>query len=422
MRVLNLVYNEYIKFLSNKGVNLGLEEGYYWLDRQIIKAFDKQGNIYKIARLTVDDDLNITYKTYENKEFELASWYDTVELNNQRLEKLENDTLMTIKGYSYLYPEHDITVPTSGGKDSSVTLFLTRKIFHGALGIFNNTSLDCADTYRHIKTWDNILTINPDEGFYQWRERNNFVGNRMARACCDIFKEGAMVQKYDNAKKTLFYMGMRNDESSTRSGYVDEWHNHKWNDNWMAILPIREWTELDIWLYILWRNVPINPKYKKGYARVGCAISCPYYTKSTWVLDEYWYPNMRKRWMDIIENDFIKNNKWLIMNCTLKEYYTCWNGGTFRTEPTEEAIMEFAEYNKLEYKVAETFFGHTCDKCNGKKPKKIKDKDTLSMNMKFIGRSGKYLCKKHLKEYLEIDDMRWKEYILSFKQQGCDLF
>lgn len=419
---MNLVYKEYIQFLKYKGVNLDLQEGYYWLDRQIIKAFDKQGNIHKIARLYVDDDLNITYKKYDDNEFELASWYDIVKLNNERLEMLEVNALSKIKSYAEKYNGFEPAVPTSGGKDSSVTLFLTRKVFPEAQGIFNNTSLDCADTYKHIKTWNNILTINPDEGFYQWRDRNNFVGNRMARACCDIFKEGAMVQKYDNDKKTLFFMGMRNDESNTRSGYVDEWHNSKWTDNWMAILPIREWTELDIWLYILWRDVPINPKYKKGYGRVGCAVACPYYTKSTWVLDEYWYKSMRKRWMDIIEDDFIKNNKWLIMNCTLKEYYTCWNGGTFRTEPTNEVVQEFADYHSISFEVAKPFFGHTCDKCTGKKPKKIKDKDALAMNMKFIGRTGKYLCKKHLKEYLAIDDEKWNEYIESFKQQGCNLF
>lgn len=419
---MNLIYNEYIHFLHDKGIDLGLREGYYWLDKQIIKAFDKQGKVHKVARLFVDDDLNITYKIYQDSEYIIASWHDLVELNKTRLEEIEKSSVTKIKTYSKKYEGFEPAVLTSGGKDSSVTLYLTRKVFPDAKGVFNNTSLDCADTYKHIGTWGNILTINPDEGFYQWRKRNNFVGNRMARACCDIFKEGAMVDKYDNDKKTLFFMGMRNDESNTRSSYTDEWHNSKWNDNWMGILPIREWTELDIWLYILWRDIPVNPKYKKGYARVGCAIACPYYTKSTWVLDEYWYPNMRRRWMNIIENDFIKNNKWLIMNCTLKEYCTCWNGGAYRTEPTIETIQEFADYHNISFDVAETFFGHTCCKCNSKKPKKIKDKDTLSMNMKFIGREGKYLCKKHLKEYLDIDDTKWNEYIEGFRSQGCKLF
>ncbi|MGL5331163.1 MAG: phosphoadenosine phosphosulfate reductase family protein [Peptostreptococcaceae bacterium] len=419
---MNLIFNEYIGFLEDKGIALDLQEGYYWMDRQIIKAFDKNGDVHKIARIFTDDDLQVSCKLYKNKEFEIESWQDTVERNKDRLAELEDVAISKIKSYSEKYSGYDITVPTSGGKDSSVTLFITRLVYPQAQGIFNNTSLDCADTYRHIKTWENVLTINPDEGFYQWRERNNFVGNRMARACCDIFKEGAMVKKYDNEKKTLFFMGMRNDESTTRSSYEDEWHNNKWTDNWMAILPIREWTELDIWLYILWRGVPINSKYNKGYARVGCAISCPYYTKSTWVLDEYWYPNMRKRWMDIIHDDFIDNNKWLIMNCTLKEYYTCWNGGTYRSEPTDEVIKEYAEHSGLEFDVAKNYFGHICCKCDGKKPKKIKNKDVLAMNMKFVGRNGKYMCKKHLKEYLGIDEEKWIQYIKEFKANGCNLF
>lgn len=88
---------------------------------------------------------------------------------------------------------------------------------------------------------------------------------------------------------------------------------------------------MDVWLYTLWRNIEINPKYKKGYARVMCHIACPYYTKSTWVLDKYWYPTMRARWEDIIRNDFITNKKWIVMNCTISEYITeSWNGACLK--------------------------------------------------------------------------------------------
>lgn len=91
-----------------------------------------------------------------------------------------------------------------------------------------------------------------------------------ARACCNIFKEGAMIDYLDRNDKYLFFMGMRNQESSKRSNYTDEWKNDKWKGReWNAILPIREWSELDVWLYILKNNININPKYKKGYSRVG---------------------------------------------------------------------------------------------------------------------------------------------------------
>lgn len=42
-------------FLNKKGLNkqtdIELQEGYYWYDRSIIKAYDKEGNIHKIVRI-----------------------------------------------------------------------------------------------------------------------------------------------------------------------------------------------------------------------------------------------------------------------------------------------------------------------------------------------------------------------------------
>ena len=40
---MNLIFNEYINFLIDKGLDnqkYNLKEGYYWLDNQIIKAYD----------------------------------------------------------------------------------------------------------------------------------------------------------------------------------------------------------------------------------------------------------------------------------------------------------------------------------------------------------------------------------------------
>lgn len=37
-------------------------------------------------------------------------------------------------------------------------------------------------------------------------------------------------------KKYLFFLGMRNEESSIRSEYEDMWKNIKWSDNWQGCL------------------------------------------------------------------------------------------------------------------------------------------------------------------------------------------
>lgn len=418
---MNLIFNDYIGFLKDKGIdieNYGLKEGYYWLDRQIIKAYDKQGNIQKIARLHVADDLSISAKRYNTKEFEIESWLETVERNKSRLEELEFESLEFIKEVIDEFQEYNIAVLSSGGKDSSVATYLTRQIVDNPLIIFNNTSLDCADTYLHIKKENNLMIINPKEGFYQWRERLNFVGNRVSRACCTIFKEGAMIDVLDKNDKYVFIMGMRNEESNTRSSYGDEWKNEKWGTRrWYGVLPIRKWTEEDIWLYMLYRNIEINSKYRKGYSRVGCAVSCPFYTKSTWVLDKYWYPNMHKRWHDILDEDFVKNDKWVIMNCTKEEYHLCWNGTVYREEPTEEVIAEFAEHKGIDIEIARKYFNKVCH-C-GKKVKK----DEVALSMKYFGRNTtKFMCYKHLSESLGVSRKELKERVQDFKRDGCSLF
>lgn len=416
---MNLVFKEYIKFLEDKGLQFKLKEGYYWLDRSIIKAFDKEGNIHKILRLNVDDDLNIKFKEYSNKSFEIESWDETVNRNLNRLLELENESLKLIRDSIIKYSNRNIANLTSGGKDSSVTSYLTRKVYENAEQIFNNTTLDCADTYLHIKKEENLTIINPKEGFYQWRERNNFVGNRLARACCDIFKEGAMIDYLDKDSKYLFFMGMRNQESNTRSGYGDEWKNNKWGErDWNAILPIRKWSELDVWLYIIWRKVSINPKYKKGYSRVGCSVSCPYYTKSTWVLDKYWYPKAFNRWHDILEKDFIENKKAPILNCTLKEYHMNWNGTGVRDEATEEVIKEFSDTYNLDIELAKKYFDKRCVCCN----KKLKKND-VALSMKYYGRYiEEFKCIKCLANDLNVKPKVLKDKIKEFKNQGCSLF
>lgn len=432
---MNPVFKEYCKFLKDK-TGLELEEGYYWLDNSIIKAFDGQGNIHKLYRIVIDDkDLSISYKIPKSyskiEDIDIASWNDVIKMNKNHLEEIENESKQLIREKMDKYNSYIPLVPVSMGKDSQVTCHLVRECFSDTKAIFNNTTLDCADTYKMAKKFPNCEIMTPEQGFYQYIKEINVLPTRFSRFCCRIFKTGEMVRRLDHEVPYIMFMGMRNEESNTRSGYGDEIINPEWgNVTWIGILPIRKWSELDVWLYTLWKEIKINPKYKKGYSRVGCAIACPYYNKSTWVLDKYWYPSMRARWEDILREDFISNRKWIVMNCTVEEYLNqAWNGGTFRTEPTKEVIEEFARYNgldKVDIKVAEQYFNKYCvNGCKSKsgKPKKIKDRDTISMNMKFHGREiDKFLCKKCFMKLYEMDEKKWNWWIERFKQDGCALF
>lgn len=433
---MNPIFNECLKFLRDtSGESLqDLKEGYFWLDRQIIKGFDKQGKIHKFYKINISDSLELSIEKPKSgykdvSEIDLASWDDLIEMNKPHLEKIESEAKKLIYEKLDKFDGYTPIVPISTGKDSMVVCYLVRECKEDTGAIFNNTTLDCSDTYLIAKRFPNCLMMSPEQGFYQYIKEQNIIFNRISRGCCRIFKVGEMVNQLDHEIPYLMFMGMRNEESNTRSGYGDEWVNEaEWGKiKWQGILPIRTWTELDVWLYTFWRKIEVNGKYKKGYSRVGCAIACPYYAKSTWVLDKYWYPTMRKRWEKILEDDFISNNKWIVMNCTLKEYINqAWNGGVFRAEPTQEVIDEYAKYNNIDSKIAEKYFNKYCSngcKSQSGKLKKIKSKEVLAMNMKLHGRDiSKFMCKKCLMKMHDMTNEDWDNQIAEFKKQGCDLF
>lgn len=427
---MNPIFNEYIEFLNDTSKTKvdDLKEGYFWLDKSIIKGFDKNGNIHKFYRIKIEDDLSVDISNPKNNGYEdikdvnIASWQDLIEMNIDKLQERENESLSLIKDKINKYSNYTPIIPVSMGKDSMVVAHLVRSLYPETKAIFNNTSLDVAETYKMAKNFPNCEMMSPKEGFYQYIKNAQIIPTRLVRTCCKIFKVGVMVEKLDHDHPYMLMLGMRNEESNKRKDYGDEVVNPEWGTTcWKGILPIRKWTEMDIWLYILWRDIEINPKYKYGYPRVGCAIACPYYSKSIWVLDKYFYRKGFDRWRDILKEYFIKHKKWLIMNCTLKEYLeVAWNGGSYRSEPTEEVIREFMEYEGLEdYELAKRYFNKSCCECG----KRIKDKNVLAMNMKIHGRQiNKFYCKKCFMELHNLSEEDWDSRVKSFKQSGCMLF
>ena len=425
------IFKEQIKRWSDLGYTLPISEGIYWLDNGIIKAFNKNtGELCNLYKYKVFDDLSIQiteHKEYaKSMKFIFETWEETVERNIVKLNKLEDESINLISKFAKENPDYIKYVLTSTGKDSMVTLDLTKRVCPDVNVVFNNTSLDTADTYRMVKKHSDWRILNPTEGFYQWTKRTDFIPTHYSRACCSIFKEGLGDLFYINEgiKKLCLIMGIRNSESTKRAERGDfsrspKWDNKKCKD-WISMYPIRKYTDFDVWLYILRHNVEINVEYKMGYKRVGCIVACPYCTKSTWVLDKYWYPKLYQRWHNHLEDTFKKTNGWFGWNCTVDEFHNCWNGGQIRKEPTDEVIQEMMEYKGIsDENVVRQYFNKTCVNDG----KNIRQKDTLAMNMKLFGRNiEKFKCKKCLMKEMNWTKEDWNEQVEDFKMQGCKLF
>lgn len=99
----------------------------------------------------------------------------------------------------------------------------------------------------------------------------------MMRWCCTIFKTGAITRKinstFKDKKCILTFQGIRRNESAARSKYERESNNSKISKQ-LAISPIIDWLEFDVWLYIISNRIEFNDAYKQGFARVGCWC-CP---------------------------------------------------------------------------------------------------------------------------------------------------
>lgn len=416
------VFEKYLEYLRSFGNDTKfLKENIFWINKiGIIVGFNDKFEQIKVCRVHVRENLSVYLTWYDYKSQNLyLNWNETIKNFSKRVENITGEALEKVKNMGNLYEEYDKVVLTSTGKDSQVVLDLVQKGNVSPKVVFNNTSLDCSDTYKFVKINPDWIVTNPKEGFYQWRERLNFVPTRFSRACCTLFKEGCSSEYFSNLEKVVWIMGIRHEESSGRENRKEYDRNPKWkNENWISFMPILDWTEFDVWCYMLKNSLQINEKYKKGYRRVGCAIACPYYTKSSWALDKYWYPKMYERWQNILKKDFESNQKWVQMNCTKEEYMMNWNGGQVRDNATNEVIDEFANYKGIDRNVAERYFSKTCD-CG----KKVNKNEIVAMNLKLFGRNTTtFKCKKCLQKYLSISDEKWKSMVLDFKEQGCKLF
>ena len=101
--------------------------------------------------------------------------------------------------------------------------------------------------------------------------------SRVMRWCCTIFKTGAIQKTIASAFKEktniLTFYGIRRNESASRSKYERESESPKISKQ-TVVSPIIDWTDFDVWLYILTTGIDFNDAYKLGYSRVGCWC-CP---------------------------------------------------------------------------------------------------------------------------------------------------
>lgn len=256
----------------------------------------------------------------------LEDYHEQLRINDAHLHSLEDEAFRFTQNCVTRFPRRKLLVSFSGGKDSTVVSDIVRRALgrSDVLHIFGDTTLEDENTYSYV---EKFREQNPLIPFFVAQAEHDFhklvdeIGppSRVMRWCCTIFKAGPinnLLQTFGDQKILTFY-GIRRGESVRRSNY----HKTSWNDpdrlgtvvkvtqddelngvtagakigQQMTASPIIDWSEFDVWLYILRNRILFNKSYCLGYTRVGCWL-CPLNSEWSELLGAVFFPDDTARW------------------------------------------------------------------------------------------------------------------------------
>lgn len=215
-------------------------------------------------------------------------------------------------------PDHKYipTVSFSGGKDSTVVSQLVRdalqtgKVIH----FFGDTTLEFPCTHEYVEK--QFRNENPYTPIIPSETENDFFKlckvfgppSRYERWCCTIFKTSNLNNEYYALNgNSLTFLGIRRSESKERAKYEQTQYTSKIGSQVNA-MPIIDWDDSDVWLYILYKGISFNNAYKWGYKRVGCWC-CPNNSEWSMMLTEIYYPELSLRWRNMVYDFAVKTKK-----------------------------------------------------------------------------------------------------------------
>lgn len=208
------------------------------------------------------------------------------------------------------------TVSFSGGKDSTVVSRVVRDALQdeSIIHYFGDTTLEFPSTHVYVDSYfrgENPFTpMIPSETDNDFFKLCKVFGppSRRERWCCTIFKTSNLNSEYQNlVGNSLTFLGIRHSESKERQKY-ERTQDHSKIGSQINAMPIIDWYDCDVWLYILYKGIKFNDAYRWGYKRVGCWC-CPNNSDWSMMLTDIYYPELSNKWKQTLYDFAVKTSK-----------------------------------------------------------------------------------------------------------------
>jgi len=257
----------------------------------IVTATGKYGTAtVKDGYIRIKELLPVLPKVYPDPD-----WETVIAKNAYHLKNLERNAVRTIKRHMKDRPL--VNVSFSGGKDSTAALHLAKKA-GVEKAFFIDTGLEFPETIQFIREQGVEVISKGDNNFWQVIEERGPPG-KDNRWCCSLLKLDPLKAYLDDIGPCVTIQGNRWYESWNRAG-LEVTSQNPINPLQLNVSPIRSWRAFEVFLYLWWRKVPMNPMYEQGVERVGCYL-CPAMLESEYDSIRRTHPGITARWDAFLE-------------------------------------------------------------------------------------------------------------------------
>jgi sulfate adenylyltransferase subunit 2 len=242
---------------------------------QLVAHFRDNEALKKINSLTAYSNSQPTYKDKPKRKLALPS----------HLSRLEAESIFILR--EAVAQAKNPVMMYSIGKDSSVMLELAKKAFYPGKLPFPLLHIDTRWKFREMYDMRNEVAKDPNINLIihtnpEAIEKNINPFDHGSAVHTDITKTEGLKQALDQYQFDAIFGGARRDEEKSRAKeriFSFRTKTHHWDPKnqrpelWnlfntrinpgesMRVFPLSNWTELDIWEYIYYQNIPVVPLY-----------------------------------------------------------------------------------------------------------------------------------------------------------------